>query len=113
MKNYDDSPPTDLLKKNQVKHCKPRLSYTRPTSAWSTPSSRRDGTDEATSSAQPQRPCDEFSSNALELVKLRYFAGMTHGDAAESLGISRATADRYWAYAKAFLFDALENPGEI
>lgn len=48
-----------------------------------------------------------------ELVKLRYFAGMTHGDAAESLGISRATADRYWAYAKAFLFDALENSGEI
>jgi len=48
-----------------------------------------------------------------ELVKLRYFAGMTHQDAAESLGISRATADRYWAYAKAFLFDALENTGNI
>lgn len=46
-----------------------------------------------------------------ELVKLRYFAGMPHQDAAESLGISRATADRYWAYAKAFLFEALENTG--
>jgi RNA polymerase sigma factor (TIGR02999 family) len=44
-----------------------------------------------------------------ELVKLRYFCGLSHQDAAESLGISRATADRYWAYAKAFLFAALQD----
>jgi RNA polymerase sigma factor (TIGR02999 family) len=42
-----------------------------------------------------------------ELVKLRYFGGLSHQQAAESLGLSRATADRYWAYAKAFLFAAL------
>jgi RNA polymerase sigma factor (TIGR02999 family) len=47
-----------------------------------------------------------------ELVKLRYFAGLTHQDAAKALGISRATADRYWAYAKAFLFDALRETGD-
>ena len=47
-----------------------------------------------------------------KLVKLRYFAGMTHQDAAETLGLSRATADRYWAYAKAFLYDALRDPAE-
>jgi RNA polymerase sigma factor (TIGR02999 family) len=47
-----------------------------------------------------------------ELVKLRYFCGLSHQEAAESLGISRATADRYWAYAKAFLFAALQDePG--
>ena len=34
-----------------------------------------------------------------ELVKLRCFAGLSHQDAAQALGISRATADRYWAYA--------------
>ena len=44
-----------------------------------------------------------------ELVKLRYFCGLSHQEAAESLGLSRATADRYWAYAKAFLFAALED----
>jgi RNA polymerase sigma factor (TIGR02999 family) len=44
-----------------------------------------------------------------ELVKLRYFAGMTHQDAAKTLGLSRATADRHWAYAKAFLYDALSD----
>jgi RNA polymerase sigma factor (TIGR02999 family) len=38
-----------------------------------------------------------------ELVKLRYFAGLTTQDAAGVLGISTATADRYWAYARAWL----------
>ncbi len=44
-----------------------------------------------------------------DLVKLRYFVGMSHQEAAQTLGISRATADRYWAYAKAFLYAALED----
>ncbi len=44
-----------------------------------------------------------------ELVKLRFFAGLSHQEAAALLGISRATADRHWAYAKAFLFDALDQ----
>jgi len=42
-----------------------------------------------------------------ELVKLRFFAGMTLGDAADALGIPRRTADRHWAYARAWLADAL------
>ncbi len=37
------------------------------------------------------------------LVRLRYFAGLSHQEAANALGISRATADRYWTYAKVFL----------
>jgi RNA polymerase sigma factor (TIGR02999 family) len=44
-----------------------------------------------------------------DLVKLRYFAGMSHQEAADALGISRATADRYWSYAKAFLYATLED----
>ncbi len=39
-----------------------------------------------------------------ELVKLRYFAGLSVEEAADVLGISRATADRYWAYAKVWLY---------
>jgi RNA polymerase sigma factor (TIGR02999 family) len=54
----------------------------------------------------------EESPIQADLVKLRYFAGMTHQDAAKTLGLSRATADRYWAYAKAFLYDALGDSGE-
>ena len=39
-----------------------------------------------------------------ELVKLRYFAGLTLEQAAEALKISRATASRYWSYVQAWLF---------
>jgi len=49
------------------------------------------------------------SPEKAELVKLRYFAGMTLPEAAEAMGISRATADRYWAYAKVFLYCAMED----
>jgi RNA polymerase sigma factor (TIGR02999 family) len=38
-----------------------------------------------------------------ELIKLRYFAGLTIKEAAATLGISTATADRYWCYARAWL----------
>jgi len=39
-----------------------------------------------------------------ELVKLRYFVGMTNVESAEVLGISEPTAKRYWAYARAWLY---------
>jgi RNA polymerase sigma factor (TIGR02999 family) len=38
------------------------------------------------------------------LVTLRYFAGLSVQEAADVLGISRATADRYWSYARTWLF---------
>jgi RNA polymerase sigma factor (TIGR02999 family) len=38
------------------------------------------------------------------LVVLRYFAGLSVAEAADALGISRATADRYWAYARTWLY---------
>jgi RNA polymerase sigma factor (TIGR02999 family) len=46
----------------------------------------------------------------VELVKLRCFAGLSHQEAAQALGISRATADRYWAYAKSWLYCKLYEP---
>jgi RNA polymerase sigma factor (TIGR02999 family) len=42
-----------------------------------------------------------------DLVKLRYFAGLTLEQAAEILGVSRRTADRYWAYARAWLYQEI------
>ena len=42
-----------------------------------------------------------------ELVKLRYFVGLKIEEAAEILGISRATANRWWVYARAWLFDEI------
>ncbi len=42
-----------------------------------------------------------------ELVQLRYFAGLSLEEAANLLGISRATADRYWRYARTWLYCVL------
>jgi len=44
-----------------------------------------------------------------ELVKLRYFVGLTIEEAAGVLGISEATAKRWWVYAKAWLFEAIRS----
>jgi RNA polymerase sigma factor (TIGR02999 family) len=48
-----------------------------------------------------------------QLVKLRYFAGMSVAEAASVLGISRATADRYWTYAKTWLYCEMEDVGQV
>ena len=47
-----------------------------------------------------------------ELVKLRFFAGLSHQEAAEALEISRPTADRYWAYAKVRLYCDIYEPDD-
>ena len=44
-----------------------------------------------------------------ELVKLRYFSGLSNQQAAEALGISPRTADFRWAFARAWLFEKLEG----
>jgi RNA polymerase sigma factor (TIGR02999 family) len=44
-----------------------------------------------------------------ELVKLRYFAGLTIPQAAEVLGISVATAERYWTFAKVWLYAKVQD----
>ena len=44
-----------------------------------------------------------------ELIKLRYFAGLTVPEAAAVLGIAPSTADRHWAYARAWLHAELSK----
>jgi RNA polymerase sigma factor (TIGR02999 family) len=44
-----------------------------------------------------------------ELVKLRYFAGLSIPEAAEALGMSESTAKRAWAYARAWLYEELRE----
>src|ERR1041385_6915474 len=46
-----------------------------------------------------------------ELVKLRYFVGLKINEASEVLGISEATAKRWWAYARAWLFNEIQAIG--
>jgi RNA polymerase sigma factor (TIGR02999 family) len=49
------------------------------------------------------------NKRCAELVKLRFFAGMTLEEAAATLGIARRTADRDWAFAKAWLYETLKK----
>jgi DNA-directed RNA polymerase specialized sigma24 family protein len=44
-----------------------------------------------------------------ELVKLRYFVGMTIPEASRVLGISEPTAKRYWSYSRAWLYQEIQN----
>jgi RNA polymerase sigma factor (TIGR02999 family) len=59
--------------------------------------------DEALSRLAAQRPA------VADLVKLRFFAGLTMDEAAGVLGISPATAYRQWDYARAWLFRAVAD----
>src|SRR5688572_15328519 len=47
-----------------------------------------------------------------QLIKLRFFAGLTMEQAAEALGISRATADRYWQFSRAWLYHELTRESD-
>jgi RNA polymerase sigma factor (TIGR02999 family) len=51
----------------------------------------------------------ETDSQVAELVKLRFFAGLTNKQAAKLLDILPRTADNYWAYAKAWLLQEIEG----
>jgi RNA polymerase sigma factor (TIGR02999 family) len=59
--------------------------------------------DEALEQLELEKPA------CAELVKLRFFAGLTQEESALALGVNRRTADRYWAYARAWLFHALDE----
>ena len=53
-------------------------------------------------------------SLAASVLKLKYYAGLSVDDAAEALGVSRATAYRHWTYARAWVRAELldEKPGK-
>jgi RNA polymerase sigma factor (TIGR02999 family) len=51
----------------------------------------------------------EEDARKAELVKLRYFAGLTLEEAADALGVSAPTAKRDWAYARAWLYQDISQ----
>jgi RNA polymerase sigma factor (TIGR02999 family) len=52
---------------------------------------------------------ERHDADVARLVKLRYFAGLSHQEAAELLGVSRGAADRLWALGRAWLFRQLSK----
>ena len=51
-------------------------------------------------------------SSAVEVVKLCFFVGLTQEQAAKELGVSVATVERRWAFARAWLFRKMQHSGE-
>ena len=51
----------------------------------------------------------KVDQQAADLVKLRYFVGLSLEDAATSIGIARSTAYKHWAYAKAYLLCEIDH----
>jgi len=49
-------------------------------------------------------------ASSAELVKLRFFVGLTNEEAAQALGVSERTAKRHWTFARAWLYDHLGGP---
>lgn len=52
---------------------------------------------------------EQLFPDKAEVVKLRYFAGLSNAEAAESLGVAPATAHRYWQFARTWLFQQLSG----
>jgi RNA polymerase sigma factor (sigma-70 family) len=52
---------------------------------------------------------EAIDDRAARVVELRFFAGMSHDEAAAALGIGRATVARRWRFARAWLRNRLEN----
>jgi RNA polymerase sigma factor (TIGR02999 family) len=50
-----------------------------------------------------------FDPTAAELVKLRFFVGVAHAEAARMVGLSRSGADRAWVFARAWLYQQLRG----
>lgn len=52
---------------------------------------------------------DRLDPQVADLVKLRFFVGLTQAEAAETLGLSRSTAERTWSFARAWLYDRIQR----
>ncbi len=55
----------------------------------------------------------QLDATAADLIKLRYFVGMTMAETAEALDMPLRTAERRWSFARAWLRRAIEQSGEL
>ncbi len=55
------------------------------------------------------RRLEDESPEAAEIVRLRFFAGLSVEQTAEALGVSTSTVDRRWAFARAWLYQAFRD----
>ena len=92
-------------RKNRLKHGRERQRVDLDSGCRVSPAPSLDllALDEALSRLAETEPAK------AELVKLRFFAGLTMPEAAAALDISLATAERYWTFAKSWLYAELSD----
>lgn len=92
-------------RKSRQKHGGSKRRVDLPASQISSPPPSDDilALDEALAQLEEEHP------KKAQLIKLRYFAGLELNEAAEVIGISRATASRYWAFGRAWLFKEIND----
>ncbi len=76
---------------------------------------RRHPPDRSIDNEQPNEAVESLARQdpkVAELVKLRFFGGLSVEETAHALGVTDRTARRYWCLARAWLLDALQPPGE-
>jgi RNA polymerase sigma factor (TIGR02999 family) len=73
------------------------------------PSAGEDRPEELIALDEALAELERHDEQAARLVKLRFFAGLSHQQAAEALGIGRRAADRLWALARAWLYQRLRD----
>jgi RNA polymerase sigma factor (TIGR02999 family) len=74
-----------------------------------TATSSHDRADELLALDDALAELERHDPRSAKLVTLRYFAGLSHQEAADALGIGRRAADRHWALAKAWLFQRMRG----
>jgi len=101
----------EARRKKRLKHA--NGSSREPLSVSCLPSRRALDVDQLLSLDEALTAFSHDSPEKAELVKLRYFAGFSEQEAAQILGISRPTAARWWAYAKAWIFERLRGNEDL
>jgi RNA polymerase sigma factor (TIGR02999 family) len=96
-----------LVDRARARHCQKRGAAWRPVDLEQAEPVVHDPAQDVAAVSEALDLLAAHDPTKAELVKLRFFAGLSVAEAADLLGISRATADRYWRYAKTWLYCAL------